>query len=196
MDAFTRHANAAPGRGENDDRGCAHHQCPHQFHSLHLDGAQFLSMIRLPRRGFPRRLLSNVTQVRNSVPRRFLSNKADDIAPDASRKTRLRVDRINSRLPKFLQRYTTSLITAPVTHISAFLLLHELTAIVPLFGLAGVFHYTRWLPPYISEGAWVSKGVDIFGKWFRKRGWLGEEGVARRDRWWKAGEVGSRVVVE
>lgn len=151
-------------------------------------------MTRLLFRGLLRRLPSNIIRVRNSIPRRFLSNKVNDIAPDASKTTRLL--RVNHRLPKFLQRYTTPLITAPVTHISAFLLLHELTAIVPLFGLAGLFHYSHWLPPYISEGAWVSSGVEIFGKWFRKRGWLGEEGVARRDRWWNVGEVGSRVVVE
>ncbi len=153
-------------------------------------------MIRFPWRGFPRRLLSNAAEVHKPVHRRFFSKNPDEIAPDASQKTRLRVDRINARLPRFLRRYTTPLVAAPLTHISAFLLLHELTAIVPLFGLAGFFHYTHWLPPYISEGKWVSTGVEKFGNWFRRKGWLGEKGVTRRDRWWKMGEVGSRVVVE
>ena len=66
---------------------------------------------------------------------------------------------------------------------------------VPLFGLAGTFHYTQWMPPFISEGKWVSDGVEMFGKWFRRRGWLGDEG-ARRDLWWGRGEGGMRVVVE
>lgn len=128
--------------------------------------------------------------------RSAFSTKPDDIKPEASQKTRSRVIHITSRLPKFLQGYTTPLINAPLTHISAFLLLHELTAIIPLFGLAATFHYTRWMPPFISEGRWISDGVEKFGKYFRKKGWLGEEGKARRYRWWGRGEGGTRVVVE
>lgn len=124
------------------------------------------------------------------------STKPDDINPEASRKTRSRIVRITSRLPKFLQGYTTPLINAPLTHISAFLLLHELTAVIPLFGLAATFHYTKWMPPFISEGKWVSDGVEKFGSYFRKKGWLGEEGKARRYKWWGRGEGGTRVVVE
>lgn len=98
-------------------------------------------------------------------------------------------------MPRFLQRYTTPLRNAPLSSIIAFLLLHELTAIVPLFGLAATFHYSHWLPPYISEGRYVSEGVEKFGNYFRRKGWLGEEeGV--RGRWWGRGEGGVRVVVE
>ena len=124
------------------------------------------------------------------------STKPDDIKPEASQKTRSRIIRITSRLPKFLQGYTAPLIHAPLTHISAFLLLHELTAVIPLFGLAATFHYTNWMPPFISEGKWVSDGVEKFGKYFRKKGWLGEEGKARRYKWWGRGEGGTRIVVE
>lgn len=124
------------------------------------------------------------------------STKPDDIKPEASQKTRSRIVRITSRLPKFLQGYTTPLINAPLTHISAFLLLHELTAVVPLFGLAATFHYTKWMPPFIGEGKWVSDGVEKFGSYFRKKGWLGEEGKARRYKWWGRGEGGTRIVVE
>jgi hypothetical protein len=73
-----------------------------------------------------------------------------------------------------------------------------------LFALAGAFHYTNWLPPYISEGKWVSVGVEKFGSWFRKKGWLGGEtmgedgkiGSGKRGLWWGRGETGVRVVVE
>lgn len=90
---------------------------------------------------------------------------------------------------------------APVTHVTSFLILHELTAIVPLVSLAATFHYTNWLPPYISEGAWVKEGVERFGRYFRKKGWLSEADVAwaekrRRDRAWWVGEGGVRVVLE
>lgn len=128
--------------------------------------------------------------------RRNLSTKPDDLNPETSQKTRSRVVRITSRLPKFLQRYATPLINAPLTHISAFLLLHELTAVVPLFGLAATFHYTQWMPPFISEGKWVSDGIEKFGNYFRKKGWLGKEGKARRFKWWGRGEGGTRIVVE
>ena len=130
-----------------------------------------------------------------ATQRRPFSVKPDDLKPEASEKTRSRVVRITSRLPKFLQRYTTPLINAPLTHISAFLLLHELTAVVPLFGLAATFHHTNWMPPFISEGKWVSDGMEKFGSYFRKKGWLGEE-KARKYKWWGRGEGGTRIVVE
>ncbi|KAM0794616.1 hypothetical protein BDR22DRAFT_874832 [Usnea florida] len=135
-------------------------------------------------------------RVSRGKSRPAFSTKPDDIKPEASQKTRSRIVRITSRLPKFLQGYTAPLINAPLTHISAFLLLHELTAVIPLLGLAATFHYTRWMPPFISEGKWVSDGVEKFGNYFRKKGWLGEEDKARRYKWWGRGEGGTRLVVE
>ncbi|KAH7071170.1 hypothetical protein BKA63DRAFT_474690 [Paraphoma chrysanthemicola] len=94
-----------------------------------------------------------------------------------------RVDRINRRLPRFLHRYTSALANAPLSHITSFLILHELTAIIPLFGLAGYFHYTHWLPPWFAEGAWVLNGVERFGRYFRRKGWIrsGEAEEAERE---------------
>lgn len=108
--------------------------------------------------------------------------------------------------------------TPPLTHISAFLILHELAAIVPLFGLVGAFHYFQWLPPYFAEGKWVVIGVEKFGNYFRRKGWidagekqeasaLAESGKAGRvehakqkkgivSRWWGRGETGTRLLVE
>lgn len=135
--------------------------------------------------------------VRRLARPRGLSTKPDDLAPGASQKARSRIERIASRLPIRLQRYTTPLLNAPLTHITAFLLLHELTAVIPLFGLAGLFHYTRWMPPFVGEGKWVADGVEKFGNWFRRKGWLGEEERRGwRARWWGRGEGGTRVVVE
>lgn len=106
-----------------------------------------------------------------------------------------RLSRIESRLPRFLQRYTKPLRNAPISHISAFLILHELTAVVPLFGLTAFFHYASWLPPYITEGAWVAQGVERFGKYLRKKGWLGDE-EGRGATWWGKGEGGMKIVME
>ena len=133
--------------------------------------------------------------LRHSIRRRPYSHDPAKLNSETSQKAWSRVERVTSRLPRFLQRYTTPLANAPFTHISAFLLLHELTAVVPLLGLAGVFHYTQWLPPYISEGKWVSDGVEKFGNYFRKKGWLGHD-QAKRYKWWGRGEGGVRIVIE
>ena len=105
-----------------------------------------------------------------------------------------RVARIESRLPRFLQRIVTPLRNAPVSHVTAFVILHEITAVVPLFGLAAVFHYSNWLPPYISEGKWVQEGTEKFGKWLKKRGLITAEKSS--GKWWGRGEGGMRIVIE
>jgi hypothetical protein len=123
-------------------------------------------------------------------------------------------------MPKFLHKYTNALGNAPLSHITAFLLLHELTAIVPLFGLAGYFHYTHWLPPWFAEGAWVASGVERFGRYFKRKGWIRSEEAAEAadevaahqqqqqedaeqgkklrkvDKAWNLSEGGVRLVVE
>ncbi|KAK5119839.1 hypothetical protein LTR85_007165 [Meristemomyces frigidus] len=112
--------------------------------------------------------------------------------------TASRIARIEARLPRFLRRFVAPLRNAPLSHITAFLILHELTAIVPLFGLAAFFHYSNWLPPYISEGKWVNQGTEKFGRYLRRKGWISSEDdeEARSGRWWGRGEGGVRVVVE
>lgn len=115
-----------------------------------------------------------------------------------------------------MQGHVSSLRSAPVTHITAFVILHEITAVVPLFALAGAFHYYNWLPTYFSEGAWVVAGVEKFGRYFKRKGWISgeEEQEAERlaergdagqvegsekkntGKWWDRGEGGVRIVVE
>lgn len=119
----------------------------------------------------------------------------DRSEPHGQQRTQSRVETVNSKLPQFLQRYTKPLISAPLTHISAFLILHEVTAVVPILGFAAIFHYTNWLPAYISEWKWVSEGIQKFGNYARKKGWLGNE-ETRNFRWWEKGEGGLRIVVE
>lgn len=107
-------------------------------------------------------------------------------------------------VPRFLQRYTTPMKDAPFSHIVSFLVLHEVTAIVPLVILATTFHYTGWLPPFISDWKWVSDGTQKFGDYFRRKGWIGRtddpDPVAavegKRTIWWNRSESGVRVVFE
>lgn len=87
-----------------------------------------------------------------------------------------RASKILSKLPAPLQRYTTRLRSAPLSHVVAFLILHEITAIVPVLGLFGLFHYTAFAPAdYITEhwGGYVGDGVRKFEKYFRRKGWFG-----------------------
>lgn len=87
-----------------------------------------------------------------------------------------RIDRITSKLPRRLQKYTTGLRNAPVSHVVSFMILHELTAIVPLFALFALFHYTTYVPiSYMTEhfGGYVNAGVARFEKYFKRKGWFG-----------------------
>lgn len=95
-------------------------------------------------------------------------------SPEAPKPSRL--DRFISKLPRRLQAYTVGLRNAPGTHVAAFLTLHEITAIVPLFALFGLFHYTNYVPvSYMMEhfGASVRGGVSKFERYFSRKGWFG-----------------------
>jgi hypothetical protein len=89
--------------------------------------------------------------------------------------------------------------------------LHEITAVAPLFGLVAVFHYTNWLPGWFAEGVWAKEGVEKFGKYLRKKGWVHDQDVqeareleggnsrndtTRREQWLARGEGGVRMVIE
>ena len=87
-----------------------------------------------------------------------------------------RIDRVTSKLPKWLQKYTNGLRQAPVSHVVSFLILHELTAIVPLFALFSLFHYTTYVPvSYMTDhfGDYVQGGIARFERYFRRKGWFG-----------------------
>ncbi|KAJ5182955.1 hypothetical protein N7492_000571 [Penicillium capsulatum] len=92
-----------------------------------------------------------------------------------------RLHRVNARLPRFLRTYTTPLLGAPVTHITSFLILHEITAVVPVFGLVAAFHYGSWMPD-LSSGSGESNAFDEgtarFGRWLRNKGWVDDSDVS------------------
>jgi hypothetical protein len=115
--------------------------------------------------------------LRSPYTRRYAT---EPFAPPASSQSR--IERFNHRLPKFLHKYTNALGNAPITHITSFLILHELTAIIPLFGLAGYFHYTHWLPAWFAEGAWIASGVERFGRYFKRKGWIRSDEALEAER--------------
>lgn len=67
-----------------------------------------------------------------------------------------------------------------MTHVTSFLILHEITAVLPLFGLVAAFHYGGWMPDLTSgsgEETTFDEGAARFGRWLRKKGWIEESDV-------------------
>lgn len=93
----------------------------------------------------------------------------------SSTTTRSRLNRLLDQTPKFLRPYTNGLRNAPVSHIVSFLILHELTAIIPLIGLSVAFHYSEWTPEWMRERG--GEYEEKFRRWFGRKGWFGVEPV-------------------
>lgn len=108
------------------------------------------------------------------------STPAADAATAAAEKKTGRLDRVLQRTQRFLpRRFHGSLAqfrSAPVSHVGAFLLLHELTAIAPIFALTGAFHYLDVVPAEYVFGWWapyVQEGGARMLRYFRRKGWFG-----------------------
>jgi len=137
---------------------------------------------------------------------RFLSSSPPPPPPPPPSSASLRASKILDRVPRPFRRYTDGLRHAPITHIVSFLILHEITAIVPLISLSLLFHYTQWLPEVWVEGRYVDEGVSNFTRYFRRKGWFGfDEGDGEGGREGdgggesngeERGRMGRRVVVE
>ncbi|KAJ0114899.1 hypothetical protein J7T55_004641 [Diaporthe amygdali] len=104
-------------------------------------------------------------------------SSSEAAAAAAASKQQSRADRILARLPRSMQKYTGRLRSAPLSHVVAFLVLHEITAVVPLLGLFGLFHYAASAAPidYMMEhyGGYVRDGTAKFERYFTRKGWFG-----------------------
>lgn len=79
-------------------------------------------------------------------------------------------------MPSRLRPYLSRLRSAPFSHVAAFLVLHELTAIAPLFGLVYTFYRLDWVPTAWVLGpwaGWAEEGLKRYVRYFRKKGWFG-----------------------
>lgn len=125
----------------------------------------------------PQRIIPHLNKSKS--PRRTFTTRHSS-PPSQDSRSRLR--RFNDRLPPFIRSYTTPLLGAPITHVTSFLILHEITAILPLFGLVAAFHYGNWLPDLTSgdysggTGAF-DEGAKRFGRWLRRKGWVDDTDV-------------------
>ncbi|RAK94240.1 hypothetical protein BO79DRAFT_2025 [Aspergillus costaricaensis CBS 115574] len=97
--------------------------------------------------------------------------------PPSAKDVRSRLHRLNDRLPASVRPYTTPLLGAPATHITSFLILHEITAVISLFGLVAAFHYNNGLLPDMSSNQLFEEQTQKFGRWLRKKGWVEEVDV-------------------
>lgn len=171
----------------------------HQYHSVSHYAPISLKHGRMNQR----RLFSLRRILPRSPPLYFRPNTRRYQSSEAQKASR--IDRITSKLPRPLRKYTNGLRNAPFSLVVSFLILHELTAIVPLFALFGVFHYTNWVPvSYMTEhfGDYVQKGLARFEKYFARKGWFGfsQEDTGERTEVamerWQSGEQKYRILVE
>ncbi|KAK2010931.1 hypothetical protein LZ32DRAFT_562169 [Colletotrichum eremochloae] len=129
---------------------------------------------------------------RPPMTRTALRNTSTNPSPSpssSSSSTSRAAQRLLDRVPLRFQKYTTGLRQAPLSHIVAFLILHEITAVVPLLGLFGLFHYTNFLPLEYVSGHWTGyarDGVGMAERYFSRKGWFGFEA---RDRGTMTGEM-------
>ncbi|KAL9114706.1 MAG: hypothetical protein Q9227_001384 [Pyrenula ochraceoflavens] len=140
-----------------------------------------LSPISLPPRRTPPVQLLKFP--RPSVGLRPYSSPSPSTPPKETRLLRLL-----NHTPTFLQPWVRPILTAPLSHVTSFLILHELTAVVPLVGLTATFHYTQWLPSWFAEGEFVLKATGRIGKYARKKGWITEGEESQAEHYVEQGE--------
>lgn len=91
-----------------------------------------------------------------------LFRKKNSVNPiEKSRASTVETHPIMRRIPRFMLPYTKNFINAPISHVTSFLLLHELTAIVPLIGIWYVFHKFQWAIPMDLPSWAIEKGTKI-----------------------------------
>lgn len=78
---------------------------------------------------------------------------------------------IIKRIPKFLHPYTVGFMNAPVSHVTSFIIIHELTAVLPLFGLWGIFYYMDFTPTAGIPEWLLSKGTHFIDVLAERNGW-------------------------
>ena len=126
------------------------------------------------------------------ITHRYASNsplKATSQGNTRYTRIRARLDRWIVRSPRLFKPTLITLRDAPTSYLISFAILHELTAIVPLASLTYAFHYYRWLPPYFAEGKWVTEGVEKYGRYFRRKGWLQDYDQVEIERETKEGKA-------
>lgn len=73
-------------------------------------------------------------------------------------------------IPKFMRNYTSRIAKAPLSHVTSFLIVHELSAIVPLFGVWAGLYYFDYVPLGIPDFV-VQNGAQFIRNFAERQGW-------------------------
>jgi Hypothetical protein FLILHELTA len=96
-------------------------------------------------------------------------------------KSSQKFDKVFNRTPKFLRNWIQPIANQPLSHITSFLILHEvcpcdlltltrkITAVVPLIGLMYIFHKVQWTPS-VLPAEFLHQGVEKGTKLIRYYG--------------------------
>ena len=87
--------------------------------------------------------------------------------------------------PSKLKKYAALFADKPVSYFTSFIILHEITAIVPVAGLFCYIHSTQWTPPGIPNEL-IDKKME-----FAKR-WTADWGLGQ----YFEGDKGARMLLE
>ncbi|KAI1171953.1 hypothetical protein F4777DRAFT_27174 [Nemania sp. FL0916] len=96
--------------------------------------------------------------------KRFQTNSSNPPPPETHAFGRL-LNRVSRFLPSRLRASLAELRSAPVSHITAFMILHEVTAILPIFILGYTFHVMDWTPTSWVLGPWAAWAEDGLKKY-------------------------------
>ncbi|PHH75016.1 hypothetical protein CDD82_4625 [Ophiocordyceps australis] len=112
-------------------------------------------------------------------------------------------------MPESMKRYAAKMRQYPGSYITAFLILHEVTAVVPLVSLVLLFHYTTFMPmEYMMDmmQKYMNDSLVSFERYFRRKGYFGfkkEEGANSGEaepqeamERWRQGDPMYRILVE
>ncbi|KAL7625204.1 hypothetical protein AAE478_004419 [Parahypoxylon ruwenzoriense] len=86
------------------------------------------------------------------------------------------LERAGKWVPRRLRPYLSRLRSAPLSHVAAFLALHEVTAVAPLLGLTYWFYTADVVPTAWVLGPWAAGAEEGLRRWvryFRRKGWFG-----------------------
>lgn len=89
-------------------------------------------------------------------------------------------DPILKHIPRFIRPLASRFKNAPLSYVTSFLIVHEITAILPLFGLWWYFNKYDFIPPGLPDWL-IVKGMSVIDKLLETQGWsfLNMENSAR-----------------
>ncbi|KAI3403631.2 hypothetical protein KGF56_003558 [Candida oxycetoniae] len=99
------------------------------------------------------------------------AGSASPVSPAGPTEQDFKTHPILKRVPKFLHNYASQFINAPFSNLVAFIILHELTAIIPLFGIWYYLHNHPGLIPLDLPQWALTKGAKVLDSLLDQFNW-------------------------